>query len=207
MNDLYSYIDIHNEIHAEVKGLYRNDSKSYPEAAVREAMLNMLIHRDYSFSASSFVKIYSDRIEFVSVGGLLPGIKLEDVELGLSVCRNKNLADIFYRLELIEAYGTGLKKINDSYSESSAKPQIEVTENAFKVVLPNLNQSQKNNAQTNEEKILSEVKKSGGIKRAKVQEILGVSLSTATRFLNALVADGKLCLHGTGPATEYRMGK
>ncbi len=51
--------------------------------------------------------MYTDRIEFTSIGGLLKGITLEDIQLGISVCRNPKLANIFYRLELIEAYGTG----------------------------------------------------------------------------------------------------
>ena len=59
--------------------------------------------------------MYTDRIEFTSIGGLLKGITLEDIRLGISVCRNPKLANIFYRLELIEAYGTGIQKIIDSY--------------------------------------------------------------------------------------------
>ena len=68
--------------------------------------------------------MYTDRIEFTSIGGLLKGITLEDIQLGISVCRNPKLANIFYRLELIEAYGTGIQKILDSYSGSEFKPQL-----------------------------------------------------------------------------------
>ena len=56
-----------------------------PEIAVREALLNLLVHRDYSFSASALISIYADRIEFVSIGGLMPGIDLEDIMVGISV--------------------------------------------------------------------------------------------------------------------------
>ena len=73
----------------------------HPEVAVREALLNLIVHRDYSFSASALISIYEDRIEFVSVGGLVPGMELEDIMVGLSVCRNQNLANVFYRLKLI----------------------------------------------------------------------------------------------------------
>ena len=205
MNDLYVFIDLNNPLHSEIKGLYRNDVKSYPEEAVREAMLNMLVHRDYSYSASSFVKIYSDRIEFVSVGGLLPGIKIEDIEMGLSVCRNKNLADIFYRLKLIEAYGTGLKKIQNAYSDSPCKPQIEVTENAFKVTLPNRNYKAEIRNLSNEEIVLEYVKKKGSIKRADVQKLTNTSLSTATRLLNELVERGEIYINGSGPTTVYKI--
>ena len=96
----------------------RIDIRDYPEVAIREALLNLIVHCEYSYSASSFIRMYTDRIEFTSIGGLLKGITLEDIRLGISVCRNPKLANIFYRLELIEAYGTGIQKIIDSYSES-----------------------------------------------------------------------------------------
>lgn len=115
MNEIYDFIDFRNQTYATIEKLYRVDVRDYPEIAVREALLNLLVHRDYSFSASAFISIYADRIEFVSIGGLLPGIDLEDVMVGLSICRNQNLANVFYRLHLIEAYGTGIGKIMKAY--------------------------------------------------------------------------------------------
>lgn len=110
LNEVYDYIDRYNQIHADFEGLLRIDTRDYPETAVREALLNLLVHRDYSFHASAFIRIYDDRMEFVSLGGLLPGIGLDDIMMGVSVCRNQNLANVFYRLRLIEAYGTGIQK-------------------------------------------------------------------------------------------------
>ena len=94
----YAYIDMHNKNRSSFQGLYRIDTRDYPEEALREALLNCCVHRDYAFSASTLVSIFEDRMEFVSVGGLVDGIELEDVLLGLSVCRNPKLAAIFYRL-------------------------------------------------------------------------------------------------------------
>ena len=56
-------------------------------------------------------EVFKDRIEFVSVGRLVLGMELEDIMVGLSVCRNQNLTNVFYCLKLIEAYGTGMRKI------------------------------------------------------------------------------------------------
>ena len=58
------------------------DRRDYPEEAVREALLNLLVHREYSFRASSFISIYADRIEFTSIGGLISGMTLQDVMMG-----------------------------------------------------------------------------------------------------------------------------
>lgn len=104
MEDLYAYLDLRNRTKTTFDGLYRTDKKDYPEDALREALLNSIVHRDYSFSASTLINVYSDRIEFVSIDGLPEGIEIDDIMLGLSVCRNPKLAAIFYRLEQIEAY-------------------------------------------------------------------------------------------------------
>lgn len=92
-------------------GLLRIDSKDYADAVLSEALLNAIIHRDYSNPAGIIISVYNERIEFISYGGLAGGVTLEDVLYGLSVCRNRNLANIFYRLNPIEAYGTGLSRI------------------------------------------------------------------------------------------------
>lgn len=141
-NEVYEFIGFHNQNHATIEKLLRIDVRNYPEVAIREALLNMLVHRDYSFSSVSLISIYADRIEFVSIGGLVPGIELEDILIGLSICRNQNLANVFYRLHLIEAYGTELKKIMQAYEGKKVKPQIEATKNAFKIILPNINAKQ-----------------------------------------------------------------
>ena len=88
-----------------------------------------MIHRDYSYAASTLISAYADRMEIVSVGGLISGFSLADVMAGLSICRNPKLANVFYRLDLIEAYGTGLKKIMNAYSGITAETLFQVTEN------------------------------------------------------------------------------
>jgi len=110
LGEVYECLDRYNRVHAEVKGLSRIDTRDYPEEALREALINALVHREYSFSGSTLISVFDDRMEFVSIGGLTPGITLDDIMLGISLARNENLANIFYRLGLIEAYGTGIPK-------------------------------------------------------------------------------------------------
>ena len=143
LGEAYDYIDLHNQTHATFQKLLRVDTRDYPEVAVREALLNSLVHRDYSFHASTLISIYDDRIEFVSVGGLLPGLELEDLMMGVSACRNPHLANVFYRLQLIEAYGTGMRKIMGAYAGAATQPQIIATNNAFKIVLLHGNESKR----------------------------------------------------------------
>lgn len=75
----YNFIDKNIAVKSAIEGLIREDIRDYPLAAVREALLNAIIHRDYSFTGSTLVNIYDDRIEFVSLGGLVSGLSMEAV--------------------------------------------------------------------------------------------------------------------------------
>ena len=220
LNEVYDYIDFHNQTHATFQKLLRIDTRDYPEVAVREALLNSLVHRDYSFRASTLISIYDDRIEFVSIGGLFPGLALEDLMMGVSVCRNPHLANVFYRLQFIEAYGTGMKKIMGAYADAPVQPRITTTNNAFKIILPNVNAVPKaagahkevENAaapalDSNEEKILQFLREHPMITRKEVQALLEVSQSTAGRILKAMVNRGKIKQLGGSRTTRYELPK
>ncbi len=205
MEELYAYLDFRNQTRATFSGLYRTDIRDYPEDALREALMNALVHRDYSYSASTLVSVYEDRMEFVSIGGLPSGIVLEDIMLGLSVCRNPKLAAVFYRLKLIEAYGTGIPKIRKAYAGFGAEPKVEVTNHAFKIILPNRNMLHKPGAPHGEdEKIMEFLHTHEYIVRGDVDVLLKVSQTTANRILKRMVADGKLYQDGRGRNTKYR---
>lgn len=220
LNDVYDYIDFHNQTHATFRKLLRIDTRDYPEVAVREALLNTLVHRDYSFRASTLISIYDDRIEFVSIGGLLPGLELDDLMMGVSVCRNPHLANVFYRLQLIEAYGTGMKKIMGAYANALVQPKIKTTNNAFKILLPNVNFTPKaaevhkdfekaaNLAlDSNEEKVLQFLREHLMITRKETQTLLEVSQSTAGRILKSMVDSGRIKQIGGSRTTRYEVRK
>ena len=184
MNETYDFIDFRNQTHSTFDKLYRIDRRDYPETAVREALLNLLVHREYSFCASTFISLYADRLEFTSIGGLVSGVSLKDITMGISVCRNSKLANVFYRLELIEAYGTGIIKIMGAYEGTGMTPQIETSDNAFKIILPNLNampeparQMQVNPEKcTPEEKVIALTKQRGFITRKEIEILLSFLL-------------------------------
>ncbi len=219
MNDVYEYIDFRNQTRATIEKLSRIDVRDYPVIAVREALLNLLVHRDYSFSASALISIYDDRIEFVSIGGLMPGIDLEDILAGISVCRNQNLANVFYRLHLIEAYGTGLTKIMETYEDTSEKPVISTTKNSFKITLPNINAKYEAKAapapienipstpalesDSNEQQVLAYVREHGTITRPEAEELLGISASTASRLIRKMIKTGLLLQDGRARSIRY----
>ena len=167
-------------------------------------------------------EVFKDRIEFVSVGGLVPEMELEDIMVGLSVCRNQNLANVFYRLKLIEAYGTGMRKIIRAYKNQEAQPVIESTKNAFKIILPNINmeseekkilseqitlnkqiEEKTEKLQNRESEILEYIKMNGDITREAAEELLGISASTTLRILKKMVEDGILLKQGKARNAKY----
>lgn len=211
LEDTYNLIDRFNSTRAEVYGLERIDRRDYPPESVREALLNAIVHRDYSFSSSTQINIFSHGMEFVTVGGLVKGIALDDILLGLSILRNPNLANIFYRLRLIEAYGTGIPKIMDAYAKHEIKPQIEVSSNAFKIVLPNINSSEIRSSgkvveeiNERERRILEIFEEKDSITRKDVETSEGLSQAAAVRVLRKMVQKGMLKKAGAGKMLVYR---
>jgi ATP-dependent DNA helicase RecG len=208
LNDAYAFIDLHNQIRATFNKLDRIDVRDYPEDAVREALLNAVVHREYAMSGSILVKMFPDRMEFISIGGLLRGIELADIMSGYSICRNPRLAAAFYRLRLIEAYGTGMPKIFEAYGDGGPEPKIEVTPNVFKITLPNVNAAPAKPKETvtklrPEEQILRLAEEKGAIDRKDVEALLGISQTPAGQLLKKLVDDDALTKTGGGRNTRY----
>ena len=218
IEDAYSYIDQFNHTRAEFEGLRRIDKRDYPAEALREALLNAVTHRDYSFSGSTLISIFDDRIEFVTIGGLVRGLSFDDILLGVSVLRNQKLANVFYRLKLIEAYGTGILKINESYADYDVQPQFEITDNAFKITLPNLNYAgERKEIPTTpvkvtgkaerKEIVLRMTEKHGYVVRKDVEEELKVSQATAILILREMVENGLLIKEKSGRQMKYRIAE
>jgi len=161
------------------------------EEALREALLNAIIHRDYSFSASTLISFFDDRIEFVTVGGLVQEMTLDDILIGVSILRNQNLANVFYRLKLIEAYGTGLPKIMENYEEKK------------------MNQTAGGNSfvTKREELVLRLFDSNEFIVRNDIEQAAGVSQATAIVLLREMTQKGLLEKVGSGKLVKYKVGE
>jgi len=191
--------------------------RDYPPEAVREALLNAIVHKDYSYNSSTLVSLFDDRLEIVTIGGLMKGVALDDVLMGLSMLRNQHLANVFYRLKLIEAYGTGMLQINNSYNDYTVKPRMEVSSNAFKITLPNTNFARGTSISNSvinrpvpdtsarEEQVMRLFDKSEHIVRKDVENALGVSQSTAINLLRVMTEKSLLIKKGKGKTLTYLM--
>lgn len=215
LDDTFAYLMLCNRTAAEFRGLERIDRQDYPEGALREALLNALVHRDYSFSGSIIINVNDSNMEFISIGGLLPGLSADDIRSGISQPRNRNLAEIFHRLKLIESYGTGIRKIYNLYKEFAAQPKIEVTSNTFKLILPNMNAApnhepcQKTPAATTitlqMKTVLDFLAEYGEMTDEDFQELLGVKRTRAYVLAKQMYEAGLIDMTGRGAAKRYRL--
>lgn len=204
LHEAFAFIQRNNKLKANIEELYRTEQSDYPIVAVREALLNAIVHRDYGLSASTLISILEDRLEIVSIGGLAGDITLNDILLGVSITRNEKLAGVFYRLKLIEAYGTGIAKIMDCYQGMMQQPKLELSDNAFRIVLPNCNYTSKvNNLNESEQRVVTLAKENRILTRKQVEQVLGVSQTMAGRILKSLIVKGYLKTEGKGIATVY----
>lgn len=207
LDNTYAYLTLCNKTTATFKGLERIEKVDYPEEALREALLNALVHRDYSFSGSIIINVNDKEIEFISIGGLLPGLSPDDIRSGISQPRNKNLADIFHRLHLIESYGTGIRKIYNLYANCAKQPRIEVTSNTFKIILPNMNHAATKESDieitAQMQKILDYIDKNGQITDMEIQELLGLKKTRAFTLAKQMRDIGLIRVVGRGNGKKY----
>lgn len=184
---------------------YRNEIADYPELAIREALINLFAHRDYSFeNAQATVTSFSDRLEFLSFGGLPQGVTKEMMLLGISIPRNKTLADILMRLSAMERYGIGIPTIFASYENFSVKPTLVCAHEYIKLDLPRLQQIPSDLSER-ERAIVSYLKQNGVSSRKQLQDFVNVSYGTIVNTLGLLEAKKVVVKQGAGRNTKYTL--
>ena len=185
-----------------IQGADRKKMEKIPEAAFREAIANVLIHRVWDVDSQIRVSMFDDRIEIVSPGGLPSGITEEEYLSGkLSVLRNRNLANVFYRLGFVEIFGTGITRIKQLYAEALIKPDFEVSENAIKIVLPIF---EKNADLTKDEIIIYKLLSKTMLKPiSEVAPYVPFGKSKTTKLLKEMCQKGVITVEGKGKGTKY----
>ena len=164
---------------------------------------NAIVHREYSFSGSTFINLYFDRLEIISLGGLVPGLSLEAAMLGASQPRNEKLANLFYRMKLIEAYGTRISKIISCYKGLPMQPKFINVEGAFQVILPNANAQEFHSKNEMYQPILRLFDHKKEITRSDVEGVLGIGTTYAINILKEMQEKRLIKKIGNGRKTRY----
>ncbi len=189
----------------EIKGYKRVVKEIIPKKAFREALANAIIHRVWDVNSFIRISMYDDKIEIESPGGLPEGIsKDEYLYSNISILRNPIIAGIFYRLDIIEKFGTGIARINSTYSNSLSKPNYLINNNSITIVLP-VTREDNSSLSTDEMAAYDLLKKEVELSRKELDEELRQDKSKTIRILNTLIEKGIIEKLGQGPGITYRI--
>ena len=214
------FLQNHLNLSAKVEGLQLKEELEIPLLALREALLNALIHRDYTRNSDIKVAIYDDIVEIISPGNFPNGLSLDDVMSGRSELRNKVVANLFRELKYIESWGSGIEKITKLCKESNVefelkeepsfvsvvfyrKSVIKPIENGEKV--PNSAEKMPNSAELNpnEKKILEYLQTNKQILSEDLEKLLGVKERRAREILSNMAKKGILQKIGKTKGSYY----
>ena len=186
----------------EIQGADRKRIEKIPEAAYREVIANALIHRVWDVESQIRVLMFDDRIEIISPGGLPSGITEEEYLSGkISVLRNRNLANVFYRLGFVEIFGTGITRIKQLYEEGLKKPYFEVSENTIKIVLPLFERNL--NLKEDEKTVYKILSKTMLKSISEIAPYVPFGKSKTTQLLKEMGQKGVIKVEGRGRGTKY----
>ncbi len=185
----------------QIKNSLRETVAIIPEKAFREAIANAIVHRTWDVKAHINISMFPDRIEITSPGGLPKGMDEESyLSGGISVLRNRIIGGVFFRLHLIERFGTGVKRIREEYRDSRVKPSFDVTENTIRIILP-VHEAGKN--LTEDENRVYQLLKGREMPSSAISEAAGFGKSKTLEILKALVEKGYANVSGKGRGTIY----
>lgn len=222
-----AFLGKHLHYKTKFVNMRRVDYEDFPPDAVREALVNAIVHRDYEVAAPTLVSVLEDRIEFTSHGGPPVSLSLSEFEMDVSVPRNPLLAEVFYRVRLIEAYGTGIKRIFEAYEGSGVSPEFNMTKHVVRVRLPNRNYDgddafwrregdkpismrqeesdavDQSNLRDQERLVFAMLEEQGPLRRAELQERFSFSQATMLRILKRLEERGFVRAEGNTRRRVY----
>ena len=187
----------------------RQERWEYPPKAIREALVNAIVHRDYRNPSKTQVRIFDDRIEFWNPGKLPEGWSIETLrEEHVSEPFNPLIARIFFWVGYVEEVGTGTNKIIKWCKEwGLPEPEFKIKSNNIVVILRKSRITEEYlNAlglTGKEKEIIQMIKEKGEITSSDVQKKYGVSRDTANRWLNKLLKLNLVERKGKGKATYY----
>jgi len=199
----------HLSVRFEIKGIQRKDIWDYPIEAIREAVVNALIHKDYSSTAEIQIRIYDDKIWIWNPGALPPQLTIDDLKREhSSYPRNPLVANAFYLAGLIERWGSGTKRIVDlCKAQGLPEPEYKEEMGGFSVYFykdiyteESLREIGLNERQI---KAVMYVKEKGKITNREYQQLNTVSNKTAYLELSNITKKGIFAVEGSGKTVIY----
>lgn len=205
IDDVIQYINLNNRVKINFGHNGRRiENYSYPIDAVREAVMNAFVHRDYTMTSDIKIELFDDRLAISSPGSLPDGLTIEDIKQGANAKRNPILINALDKMDYIENYGSGIRRIYSLYKGFKRQPELNATHNLFTVVLYNRNY--KLNSMALNDKMIGIVEYLNDGKyatRQEVQDALELQKSYTAELIANLKKAGIVDSEGRGPATKY----
>lgn len=193
------------------EGIHRRDILEYPYEALREAIINALIHRDYHGFSQIQIRVYPDKMIIMNEGRLPPEITAEDLKRNhLSKPRNKLLAEVFYFAGFIEAWGRGTLKILEKCRDQGLpEPEFNNEHGVMTVIFYktkwNAESLKKMGLNERQIRAVQYIKENGRITNSDYQKVNNVSERTALRDLEDLMLKKVVLKKGEKKGTNYKL--
>lgn len=183
----------------------RHQTLEIPEEAIREIVINAIVHRDYNINAPIKIAIYDDRIEIFSPGGFPGPLDTEHLEMGITYIRNHIISRIFREAGLVEKLGSGFLTVFESYrSRNLPKPTVIEGMAYIKCILPRAPEQHAPVEKSIHNQIMEMFYQMPELKPQDVVEQFSVSRQSASRYLAKLVNEGRIIRSGKGPSVTYK---
>ena len=207
-------LDAENTVYAKIEYKGRKEVEMIDKAALKEAVINAIVHNDYSYGNSPIIELYSDRIEITSAGGLPQELSQEEFLEGVTAPRNKELIRVFKDIDLIENIGSGVLRILDAYDKNCFKfmehflrVSFKYKGNPFEYDQKNDQESNQNNLNLIQNKILNLIKQNPKITQVEIAKILGVSREKVKYNIAILKVNNILERIGSNKIGEWKILK
>ena len=175
-------LDVENTTYAKIEYFGRKEQEKIDSKALKEAVINAIVHNDYSYGNSPIIELYSDRIEITSAGGLPQELSQEEFLEGVTAPRNKELIRVFKDVDLIESIGSGVLRILDAYDKSCFKfmdhflrVSFKYKENPFEYDQENSQKSYQKQLNEIQDKIIALIKQNPSITQKEMAKMLEIS--------------------------------
>ena len=227
LDDILYFASLSNRKRITISG--KPDREEYldiPKRALREAIVNCYCHRDYTLSGDVKIEFYDDRVQIFSPGSLPDGLTLENIKMGMVAKRNKIIVNTLDKINVIENYASGVRRIFEDYIDFKKQPEYYISNNGVIVTLFNRNYDGQNEGQYDGQcdgqndgqnikldiskrrnKILKLIIENNQITSDMLKEILGVSKSTIERDISKLRKENRIEYIGSSKNGYWKIKK
>lgn len=209
-NEIVDYIDKQNKTFTTITSSKRKEEKLFDSIAMREALINALVHSDYTYENTPTFRIFDDHIDIISVGGIPEGLEQEEFLSGYMSPKNPQLMKIFRDLGFVEHMGTGIIRILSKYDKSI----FTFSTNFIKVSIPFnktgndiVNSKIPKNVTKRQSKIMELIDQNTNITQDEIASIIGVSRYTIIREIKTLEEKNYLYRVGSNKTGYWKINK